>query len=108
MAMAALSPNSVLATPIQINPQAKSEIQTSLPQVAQDAVKTAKTAQTDTVTISAQALKMADDKNTAARESSDKADRQKALRLADNRKDAARNETQKNAEKAYTSTSTNQ
>jgi len=108
MAMATLSPNSVLATPIQINPQVKSDLQTSLPQVAQDAVKVSKTAQTDTVTISAQALKMADDKNVAARQSADKADKQRALRLANDSRDATRNETQKNAVKAYKSASPNQ
>ena len=67
MNVATLSPNSVMASPIQANPQVKTDLQTSVPQVAQDAQKTAKTAQTDTITISAQALKMADDKDAAAK-----------------------------------------
>src|SRR6185369_12276203 len=98
MAMAALSPNSVLATPIQINPQVRTDLQTSVPQVAQDAQKAAKTAQTDTITISAQALKMADDKNVAVKEAANKADEQKAAHLASAHK---KNEAQRNAVKAY-------
>lgn len=105
MAMAALSPNSVLATPVEVNPQVKSDIQTSVSQVAQEAQKVAKTAQTDTITISAQALKMADAKDALAKASADEADRQKALRDS---KDTARNETQKNAVKAYTAATSNQ
>ena len=106
MAMAALSPNSVLASPIQVNPQVRTDLQASLPQVAQDAQKTAKTAQTDTITISPQALKMADDKNIVAKEAADKLDEQKALQLANDKADAAKNETQKNAVKAYATVST--
>jgi hypothetical protein len=108
MAMAALSPNSVLATPIQVNPQVKTDLETSVPQVAQDAQKTAKTAQTDTITISPQALKMADDKNVVAKEAADRADEQKALQLANDKADAAKNEAQKNAVKAYAAVSANQ
>lgn len=98
MAMAALSPSSVLASPIQVNPQVKTDIQASVPQVAQEAQKTAKTAQTDTITISPQALKMADDKNAVAQETAGKADEQKA---SDRATDAARNAAQKNALNAY-------
>ncbi len=101
MTMAALSPNSVLATPIQVNPQVRSDLQTSLPQVAQEAQKTAKAAKTDTITISAQALKMADDKNVAAERAAGKADEKEALQLARDRAAAAKNETQRNAVKAY-------
>jgi hypothetical protein len=107
MAMAALSPNSVLATPIQMNPQVKTDLQTSVPQVAQDSQKAAKAAQTDTVTISAQALKMADDKNAVARETTNKVDEQRTLQAARDKADAAKNETQKNAEKAYAVASAN-
>jgi hypothetical protein len=101
MAMAALSPNSVLAAPIQVNPQVRSDLQTSVPQVAQDAQKATKAAKTDTITISAQALKMADDKNVAAERAADKADEQEALQLARDKAADAKNETQRNAVKAY-------
>jgi hypothetical protein len=105
--MAALSPSSVLASPIQVNPQVRSDIQTSAPQVAQDAQKTAKAAQTDTITISAQALKMADDKNVAAKNASTAADEEESLSSANGKGDSEQNEVQKNALKAYTAASTN-
>ena len=105
MVMAALSPNSVLASPIQVNPQVRSDLQASVPQVAQDAQKTAKGAQTDTITISAQALKMADDKNFAAKKTSTAVDEQESLRSATGRADSEQNEAQKNAAKAYASVS---
>jgi len=108
MAMAALSPNSVLATPIDINPQVKNDLQASPSQVAQDAQKAVKTAQTDTVTISSQALKMADDKNVVAKETADKADERRALQLARGKADSAKNESQRNAVRAYTAVSANQ
>ena len=98
MTMAALSPNSVLADPIQVNPLAKTDAQTSVPQVAQDALKSAKVTQTDTVTISAQALKMADNKNAVAKETAKREDEQRASQSANDKK----NEVQRNAEKAYT------
>lgn len=66
MATAALSPNSVLASPIQVNPQVKNDLQTSVPQVSQDAQKAVKAVQTDTITISPQALKMAADNSSAS------------------------------------------
>ena len=102
MALASLSPSSVLATPIQANPQVKNDLQTSAPQVAQDAQKVVKSAQTDTVTISAQALKMADDKNAAAKETADKrADEQRSARLARSKADSGNHASQRNALKAY-------
>ena len=61
----ALSPSIFLGTPDQLNPQVRSDLQASAPQFALDAQKTAKVVQTDTVTISAQALKMADTKAEA-------------------------------------------
>lgn len=97
MSIASLSPNSVLAAPVEVNPQVKNDLQTSPAQVAEDARKVAKTAQTDTVTISALALKMADDKDAAAKEAADKEAWQKARES----EDAARNDMQKNALKAY-------
>jgi acetyl-CoA acetyltransferase len=108
MAMAALSPSSVLASPIQVNPQVKTDLQVSVPQVAEDAQKAAKAAQTDTITISAQALKMADDKNVVAKGAADRLDEQKALQLANNKADTAKDLTQKNAIKAYAALSANQ
>lgn len=65
MATAALSPNSILASPIQVNPLVKNDLQTSVPQVSQDAQKALRAVQTDTVIISPQALKMASDNNPA-------------------------------------------
>jgi hypothetical protein len=101
MALAALSPSSVLASPIQVNPQVKTDIQGSVPQVAQDAQKTEKTAQTDTVTISAQALRMADGRNAGAEKAKSKIEKEQATRLALEKSDTAKNDTQKNAEIAY-------
>ena len=86
MVMAALSPSSVLASPVQVNPQVKTDLQYSAPQVAEDAQKAAKKVQTDTVTISAQALKMADDKNADAKAVYDKVEDQKASATRDNAK----------------------
>ena len=105
MAMAALSPNSVLSTSIQVNPQTRTDQQTSVPQVAQDARKTGETVRTDTITISPQALKMADDKNIVAKEAADKDDEQKALQAASDKADAVKSEAQRNAVKAYATVS---
>jgi hypothetical protein len=107
MVMAALSPKSVLASPIQVNPQVRSDLQASTSQVTQDALKTSKTAQTDTITISAQALKMADDKNMAAKEASNKADEQEASQLARDKVDSEQRAAQKNAVKAYAAVGAN-
>lgn len=110
MSIGTLSPSSVLSSPIQANPQVKTDLQTSVPQVAEDAQKTAKTAQTDTITISAQALKMADDKNVAAQEvASKKAEEQSDRQAADNEKTAAEQTAiQRNAVKAYSTDSASQ
>ena len=108
MAIAALSPNSVSASPIQVNPQVKTDLQISAPQVAQDAQKAVKSTQTDTVTISSQALKMADEKSIEAKKTANKANEQEALQLAHDKTVALQNETQKNAEKAYAIVSANQ
>lgn len=107
MVMAAMSPSSVLASPIQVNPQVRSDLQGSVPQVAQDAQKTAKVAQTDTITISAQALKMADDKNAAAEKAATAADEQEASTRAQDQADFEQSEAQKNAVKAYAAVSAN-
>lgn len=107
MAMAALSPNSILATPIQVNPQVKSELQSSAPQVAQAVQKAAKTAQTDTITISAQALKMADGKDNESKENAGVADGKETAQLAQDKAAAVKNETQRNAVKAYADVTAN-
>ena len=106
--MASLSPLSVLASPIQVNPQVKTDLQSSVPQITEDAQRTAKAVQTDTVTISPQALKMADDKSALAKETNNKADEEQALQLARDKADAVKNENQKNALKAYAVVSANQ
>ena len=108
MAFEALSLNSVLASPAQINPQVKTDTQPVVPQGAQDAQKVAKSAQTDTITISAQALKMADEKSAVAKEDAKKADAQRALLLAGDNTDAAKKATQFNAVKAYAAVSASQ
>jgi hypothetical protein len=100
MAIASLSPNSVLASPIQVNQQAKTDPQSSVPQVAQDAQKTAKATLTDTVTISLQALNRVDNKNVSTKgTATNKTDEQKTL--VRNIADGVRNGTQRNALKTY-------
>lgn len=101
MTMAALSPNSVLASPIQVNPQVKTDLQISLPQVTEDSQNAVKTLQTDTVTISPQALKMADYKNDAAKETTDKPNDRQATQLAGDNTNGASRTNQRNALKAY-------
>jgi hypothetical protein len=103
MAIAALSPNSLMASPVQVNPKVSNDLQNNVPQTSQDAQKVAKSAKTDTVTISPQALKLADDKNAAARETSKKADEQEAVRSSNDKDkdDAERRVAQRTAEKAY-------
>lgn len=108
MAIASLSPSSVLASPIQVNPQVKTDQQISVPQVAEDSQKAAKAVQTDTITISPQALKMADDKNAAAKETAKKAEDERAVQSARDKSYAAKNETQRNALKAYVTDGANQ
>jgi hypothetical protein len=109
MAIASLSPNSVSASPIQVNPQVKTDLQSSAPQVAEDAQRVAKAVKTDTITISPQALKMADDKDAAAKEAAmNKADEQRALQLELDKAKNAKNETQRIAVKAYATDSSNQ
>lgn len=101
MAMAALSPSSVLATPIQVNPQVKTDLLVSAPQVDQDGQKVIKKAQTDTVTISSQALKMADDKNADAKKADTKSSKQKDLQLAREKADAEAKRTERGGLQSY-------
>ncbi|MBW4056282.1 MAG: hypothetical protein HIU83_12950 [Proteobacteria bacterium] len=58
MSMAQLSPNSVTAEPVHVNPQVKADQTAALPQIHQDTLKSVQAAKTDTVTISPQALQM--------------------------------------------------
>lgn len=103
MALAALSSNSFVATPIQVNQQDKTNLQSTSPQVAQNSQKTAKAAQTDTITISAQALKMTDNNNAIANKGSE----QKSLQVAGENVATAKNAAQKNAVTAYSAVSVN-
>ena len=57
MSMAQLSPNSIIANPAHINPQAKVEQAVAAPQVNQDAKQTVQATKTDTITFSQQAAK---------------------------------------------------
>jgi hypothetical protein len=69
MSIAQLSPNSVAANPVHVNPQVRSDQTTSAPQLNQDAQKSVQAARTDTVTISPQALqKLASDGDSQAKE----------------------------------------
>jgi hypothetical protein len=91
----------------QVNLQVKSD-PSSQQQTVQSAKKPAKSAQADTVTISVQALKMADEKSAVAREEAKKADDQKALQLASEKAAAAKRTTQSsqnNAMRAYAAVS---
>ncbi len=89
----------------QVNLQVKSD---PASQLAQREKKPVKSPQTDTVTFSAQALKLADDKNAAARDEAKKADEQKALQLASDKAAATRKTSQSsqdNAMRAYAAVS---
>jgi hypothetical protein len=60
------------ANPTYLNPQVKTDLAASIPQISQDSKKTTQTAKSDTVTISAQALqKLASDGDTQAKESTE-------------------------------------
>lgn len=57
--IAQISPNSVAARPIDVNPSAQAAQNASLAATAQTSAKTVQQSRTDTVTISSQALKLA-------------------------------------------------
>ena len=95
------------ASATQVNFQAKAD-PASQQQAVQGAKKSAKSAQTDTVTISAQALKIADEKSAVAREEAKKADDQRTLQLASEKVAVAKRTTQSsqsNAVRAYAAVS---
>jgi hypothetical protein len=98
--MAALSPSSVLATPAQINPQVKTDLATSVPQVSQNSQLSVVTAQTDTITISLQALKMSDNKNALAKKTPGK-DEARKQQNGDEPTGSELQNAQRNARKAY-------
>jgi hypothetical protein len=58
MSIQQLSPNSIVANPAHVNPQARADQTAASPQVNQDAQRSAQALKTDTVTISKQALQM--------------------------------------------------
>ena len=97
----ALSPKSLMASPVRVNSQVSADLQRSVPQVAQEAQKAVKATQTDTVTISSQALKLADDKNAAAKDVSRKAEDRQSSRLASYRDDTSKRPVPKQAGNAY-------
>jgi hypothetical protein len=70
MSISQISPNSLATSSPYVNPSAKTaETQSgALQQTGQDSQKTAKTAQTDTVTISQQALQMTAGNNSKPEE----------------------------------------
>lgn len=72
MSIQAVSPASVQSPP-PVNPQAQSEQANSSAQATQTSQETVKAAQTDTVTISKQALQMVSDGDTAAQEAKESA-----------------------------------
>lgn len=73
MAIAQLSPNSVTANPSYLNPLAQSENQASIVKAGESVQHSIKQIQTDTVTISRQALKMASQSYSPAEESKESA-----------------------------------
>lgn len=69
MSIQQLSPNSVVANPAHVNPQARADQTAASPQVNQDAQRSVQALKTDTVTISRQALQMlANGSDSAAQE----------------------------------------
>jgi hypothetical protein len=68
MAIAQLSPNSVAANPSYLNPLAQSDRQASVAKANESVQNSIKQVQTDTVTLSSQALKMASQSYSPAEE----------------------------------------
>jgi len=73
MSVSAISPASVQANPTQVNQQVQADKNASPVQADQTAQKAAKTAQTDTVTISKQAVQMVNDGDSSAQEAKESA-----------------------------------
>lgn len=68
MAIAQLSPNSVSANPSYLNPLAQTDRQASIAKASESVHNSIKQVQTDTVTLSSQALKMASQSYSPAEE----------------------------------------
>jgi hypothetical protein len=73
MELAQLSPNSVAANPSYINPLAQSDRQASTAKASESVQNSIKQIQTDTVTLSSQALKMASQSYSPAEEAKESA-----------------------------------
>lgn len=73
MSISAISPSSVQSNPTQTNPQVQADKNTMPAQAGQPAQKAIKAAQTDTVTISKQAVQLVSDGDTAAQEAKESA-----------------------------------
>lgn len=101
MAISALSTNSMSTNPIQVAQQVKSDLQSSTSQGTQSAQKPAQAPQTDTVTLSAQALKAAEDKNAVAQKTADKTTEQQTSHQAGNNAAVAQNATQRVAAESF-------
>ena len=70
--IAQISPNSVAARPVDVNPEALSAQNTTVVKAAESAQKAIQQAKTDTVTISSQALKLASQADSLAKKSQEK------------------------------------
>lgn len=73
MSISAISPNSVQSNPAHVNPQEQADKNATPAQTDQPAQKAVKAAQTDTVTISKQAVQLVSDGDTAAQEAKESA-----------------------------------
>lgn len=73
MSIVQLSPNSVAANPSHLNPLAQTDRQTSIAKVSESVQSSIKQIQTDTVTFSSQALKMASQSYSPAAEAKGRA-----------------------------------
>lgn len=74
MSLAQLSPNSVIASPGHVNPQAKADQIASTPQVNQAAQQSVQATKTDSVTFSNQAVKkLVNDVHSSVQELKDRA-----------------------------------
>lgn len=97
MSIQQLSPNSIVANPAHVNPQARADQTTASPQVNQNAQRSVQALKTDTVTISKQALQMlANDSDSAAKETRENSAEKAAERATER---AAERATERAAEK---------
>ena len=71
-AIAQISPNSVAARPVDVNPSALTAQNSTLAKTAENAQKTVQQTRTDTVTISSQALKLTSQSYSLPKETEEK------------------------------------